>query len=181
MAQKQEKGQTAQRQEKTPVPVKGVPPSPGRVPERGRLWPMSAWEREIDHWFDDFRRHLAWPRLWAGPLQRTEITVPALDVYEKGDEVVVKAEIPGMTKDQIEVHLTDSTLTVTGEKKQEEEVKDKDYYRCERSFGSFARTVQLPAEVKTEGAKATFKDGVLEVRLPKSEAAKRRAVKVQVQ
>jgi HSP20 family molecular chaperone IbpA len=115
---------------------------------------VSGWEREIDRLFDDFRRHLAWPRLWPGALEPTEITTPALDVYENDDEVVVKAEIPGVTKDEIEVDLTDATLTVKGEKKQEV-VNDEDYYRCERSFGSFTRTVELPSEVKTEVAKAT--------------------------
>ena len=106
--------------------------------------------------------------------------MPALDVYETDDEVVLKAEMPGLSKDQIEVNLTDSTLTVTGEKKKEAEVKEEHYYRSERSFGSFSRTVHLPAEVKAAEAKATFKDGVLEVRLPKTEAARRKAIKVKV-
>jgi HSP20 family protein len=101
-------------------------------------------------------------------------------VYEKGNEVVVKAELPGLSKDDIEVNLTESTLTVKGEKKQEEEVKHQDYYHYERSVGAFSRRIELPTTVKADEATASFKDGVLEVRLPKSEEAKRRVVKVQV-
>jgi HSP20 family protein len=155
-------------------------PAPARVPVR-HLGPAWRWERDLDRWLDDFRHRLPWPRLWEWPLAGAALKLPALDVYEKGNEVVVRAELPGMTRDDIEVNLTDTTVTIKGEKRQEEEVKDEEYYRCERSFGSFARTVDLPAEVKTEGATATFKDGVLEVRLPKSAAAKPKAVKVDVQ
>lgn len=102
-------------------------------------------------------------------------------MYEENNEVVVKAELPGMTKDDIEISLVDSTLTLKGEKKKEEEVKEKDFYRCEREYGSFLRTIDLPAEVKTDGAKATFKNGVLEIQLAKTEEAKRKPVKVAVQ
>jgi HSP20 family protein len=108
------------------------------------------------------------------------LRTPAVDVFEKENEVIVKAEIPGLSKDDVEVNLTNSTLTISGEKKKEEEVKDRNYYRCERSFGSFSRTIELPAEVKTEEAKASFKDGLLEIHLPKTEAAKRKLVKVDV-
>ena len=177
MAEKQSKASP----KPTAVPVKRVTPSVAPAREHSLLWPVSAWEREVDRWFDDLRRRMAWPRLWAGPMERVEVTLPAFDVYEQGDDVVVKAEIPGMTKEQIEVSLAGSLLTVTGEKKQEEEVKEKNYYRCERSFGSFSRTVELPAEVKADQAKATFKDGVLEIRIPKTEEAKRKAVTVKVE
>jgi HSP20 family protein len=98
---------------------------------------------------------------------------------DKANEVV-KAELPGIGKDEVEVNLTGSTLTIEGEKKKEEEVKRANYYRSERSYGSFARTVELPAEVKGEATKATFKDGVLEVRMPKTEDAKRRQFSVKV-
>ncbi len=184
MAQKQEKA-AAQRQEKqgTEVPVKRRAETAPPVRAPRHPWPMTAWEREMDRMFDDFRHLFRWPRLWGTgrwPGVELGLRVPVMDVFEKEDEVVVKAEIPGMSKDDIEVNLTDSTLTLKGEKKREEEVKDEDYYRCERSYGSFSRTIELPAAVKTEQAKATFKDGVLEVRLPKTDEAKRRLIKVQV-
>lgn len=172
MAQKYAKA--ARLSEKPSAPV------PARVPVR-HLGPARSWERDLDRWLDDFRHRLPWLRLWESPSAGVGLKVPALDVYEKGNEVVVRAELPGMTRDDVEVNLTDTTITVKGEKRQEEEVRDEEYYRCERSFGSFARTVDLPAEVKTERATATFKNGVLEVRLPKSAAAKPKAVKVDVQ
>ena len=148
------------------------------------LSPLRSWEREIEHMFEDFP-FLHWPRFrdferFRFP-RELRLRAPSLDLYEEGNEVVVKAELPGMTKDDIEINLSGSTLTLKGEKKKVEEVKEKDFYRCERQYGSFLRTVDLPAEVKTDAAKATFKNGVLEVRLPKTEEAKRKAVKVQVQ
>jgi len=94
--------------------------------------------------------------------------------------VVVKVDLPGMSKENIDVTLTNSSLTVKGEKKKEEEVKHEDYYYCERSFGSVLRTVDLPSEVKADQATATFSHGVLEVRLPKTEEAKQKTTKVPI-
>ncbi len=147
------------------------------------LSPLRAWEREIERMFEDFP-FAGFPRFrelepFSFP-RELRLNAPSLDMYEEKNDVVVKAELPGMTKDDIEIKLIDSTLTLKGEKKKEEEVKEKDYYRCEREYGSFLRTVELPAEVKTDGAKATFKDGVLEIRLPKSEEAKKKEIHVQV-
>jgi HSP20 family protein len=148
------------------------------------LSPLGTWEREIERMFDDFPSW-RWPRVL--DLERfrfprePRLQAPALDMYEDRNDVVVKAEIPGMTKDEVEISVSESTLTLKGEKKKEEEVKEKDYYRCEREYGAFMRRVTLPAEVKAEDAKATFKDGVLEIRLPKSEEAKKKAVHVEVQ
>jgi HSP20 family protein len=148
------------------------------------LSPLRSWEREIERTFEEFP-FFRWPRFrdfepFRFP-RELRLCAPTLDMYEEKNEVVVKAELPGMTKDDIEISLADSTLTLKGEKKKEEEVKEKDFYRCEREYGSFLRTIDLPAEVKTDGAKATFKDGVLEIRLPKTEEAKRKLVKVEVQ
>jgi HSP20 family protein len=145
--------------------------------------PLRAWERELDRMFEDFPL-FRWPRL--RELERhfpreLRLQAPTLDMYEEKNEVVIKAEVPGLSKDDIEIMISDSTLTIKGEKKKEEEVKEKDYYRCEREYGSFVRTVELPAEVKTEGAKAVFKNGVLEIRLPKTEEAKKKEVRVPVQ
>jgi len=93
---------------------------------------------------------------------------PEMDIFEDGNDVVVKAEMPGLKKEDIEVNLTDDTVTVSGEKKKEEKVEKKDYYRIERSYGSFSRSFRLPKEVQSDKAKATFKDGVLEIRVPKT-------------
>ncbi len=172
MAEKQPK-----RQEK-PAPVrKAVPvrtaPRPG--------WPVSALERQLDRLFEDVR--FPWPRSWPrlGWPSDWGVHAPAIDVFDKDDEVVVKAEVPGMNRDDIEVHLSESTLTIKGEKKKEEEIKEQDYYQCERTFGAFVRTVQLPADIKSDLAKATFKDGLLEIRIPKAEPEQRKTIKVKVE
>jgi HSP20 family protein len=109
-----------------------------------------------------------------------ELTAPAVDLYEEKDDIVVKAELPGMEKDNIEVNLADHTLTIKGEKKKAEEVKKENYYRSERFHGSFLRTLELPKDVHGDKVKASFKNGILEVRLPKTEEAKRKEVKVKV-
>lgn len=156
---------------------------PAAAPPPHVLSPMHAWEREIDRMFADFPFSRLGRLSDLEPFRRlreSRLAAPTLDMYEEKNEVVVKAELPGMAKEDIDIKLSDSTLTLKGEKRKEEEVKEKDYYRCEREYGSFLRTVQLPAEVKADGAKATFKDGVLEVRLPKSEEAKKKEVRLQV-
>jgi HSP20 family protein len=140
---------------------------------------------EIDRWFDrlteDFWRR-PFPSLLAErwPIPMLSMKTPSLDVFEEKDELIVKADLPGMNKDEIEVTVTGSVVTIKGEKKKEEEVKEKDYYRRERSYGSFVRSVELPSEVKSDQIKANFKDGVLEIRLPKTEEAKRKSVTVKV-
>jgi HSP20 family protein len=144
---------------------------------------LSRLEQDMERMFNDFWRRPflgLWDsdRWWPG--RTLGLQMPAVDVYEEKDDVVVKAEIPGLSKEEIEVMLTDSTLTIKGEKKKEEETKEKNYYCSERSSGSFSRHLELPAEVKTDQAKASFKDGILEIRLPKTEEAKKKAVKVKV-
>ncbi len=93
---------------------------------------------------------------------------PAVDIFEEKGEVVVKAELPGMKKDNISVRVVGNDVIIHGEKKTEEKVDRKDYLRVERSHGSFNRAVSLPEGCDTEHAKASFKDGVLEVRLPRT-------------
>ena len=109
-----------------------------------------------------------------------KITTPAVDLYEEKDDIVVKADLPGMDKDNIEVNLSGNRLTIKGEKKQEEEVKKEGYYRSERSYGSFVRTLELPREVQTDKVKAAFKNGILEIRLPKTEESKKKEIQVKL-
>jgi HSP20 family protein len=144
---------------------------------------------DIDRWFDrlaeDFWRRPfgALPGLFGreGWLAHgLSMRMPSLDLYEEKDDVVVKAELPGMGKEDIEVTVSGDVVTIKGEKKKEQEVKDKDYYRRERSHGSFARSIQLPCDVKGDQIKANFKDGVLEIRCPKSEEAKKKSVSVKI-
>ncbi len=131
---------------------------------------------EIDRLFEDFfpvktgerRDYLA------------EVWTPAVDIYETKDEVVVKAELPGMNKEDIKINIVDNSLVIEGEKKQEKEVKEENYYRVERRYGAFRRVIDIPVPVKTEGVEATYKDGVLEVKLPKKEEAKPKEIEVKV-
>ena len=139
-------------------------------------------ERMFEEWFDEFWSRpfsrLRRPDFWR--LRPISIEAPALDVYEQKDDLIVKAEIPGLAKDEIDISLEGNTLTIKGEKKKEEEVKEEDYYRCERTCGAFSRTVELPTDVHADKVKASFTNGVLEIRLPKTEEAKKNVVKVKV-
>lgn len=144
---------------------------------------MARWEREMERTFEDFfgkrLRPLMDERWW---VPRTiALPAPAVDLYDEKDEIVAKAELPGMGKDDIQVNISDHLLTIKGEKKREEETKEENYYRSERSYGSFSRSVELPAEVQVEKARASFKNGVLEIRLPKTEEAKKKESKVKVE
>lgn len=91
---------------------------------------------------------------------------PDIEAFERKGEFVVRADLPGMTKENITVEVSDGDLVIQGERKEEKEQKDKGYYACERSYGMFYRAVPLPEGVKADEAKATFKDGVLEVAMP---------------
>lgn len=104
---------------------------------------------------------------------------PALDVQETDDEVVVTAELPGLSSKDVELNVQSGRLVLRGEKRQESEDKGDNYHRVERSYGAFHRAVDLPAAVKQDKAKARFKDGVLTVRLPKDEEARPRRVAIE--
>ena len=107
--------------------------------------------------------------------------VPSLDVSETKENVVVKAEVPGMAGKDIDISLSGGVLTIKGEKKQEKEEKDENYHFTERIYGAFSRSVQLPQEVQTDKVTASYKNGVLTITLPKSEEAKAKEVKIKVQ
>lgn len=130
---------------------------------------------DMERWFEEaFRRPFFGPS-WMPRIKLPELmgeVSPSVDIFEDGNNVVVKAEVPGMKKEDIEVNLTQDTITISGHKKEEEKVEKKDFYRLERSFGSFTRKLRLPSDILTDKAKASFKDGVLEVRIPKSPTAK---------
>jgi len=103
---------------------------------------------------------------------------PAFDISETENELIVRAEIPGMDKKDIDIHLTDALLTIRGEKRHEKEDKKENYHRIERGCGSFSRSIGLPFDVETDKADATYKDGVLKLTLPKSERAKVKKIEV---
>ena len=145
---------------------------------------LARMERDMERMFEDFWTRpwfgLGWPRRFRA-LEEVAPRAPAIETYEEKDDVVVKAELPGMKKEDLELNISDNLLTIKGEKKKEEEVKEKGYYYSERSYGSFTRTVEIPKDVQTDKVKANFKDGVLEIRLPKTEEAKRKEVTIKVE
>jgi len=104
--------------------------------------------------------------------------MPKLDVVDRDNEVLVRVEVPGVKKEDLEISVTGNLFTVKGQTRREEKEEKGDYYRCEVSQGSFSRTVTLPADVREEGAKAELKDGMLEVTLQKTEKSKKRAIKI---
>ena len=105
---------------------------------------------------------------------------PELDVYEDKDNFIVKADLPGIKQDKVNVEVVDDILTIRGEKKQEVERKNKDCYRFERAYGSFSRSIVLPKYVDAAKAKASFKDGVLELTIPKTEEAKEKRIRIDI-
>jgi HSP20 family protein len=109
----------------------------------------------------------------------TEEWGPLLDVSETGDDIVVKAEIPGMDPDDINISLTGDMLTIKGEKKPEKE-KEEDYHIMERNYGTFTRSVRVPTEVQNNKISATYKNGILKIVLPKSEKAKKKEIKIRL-
>jgi HSP20 family protein len=103
---------------------------------------------------------------------------PAIDVYEDRDVITVKAELPGMKKEDLDISLHENTLTISGERKQEQEGQDDDMYRSERFFGRFQRSITLPYAVDPEKISASYKDGILTVTLSKAEHAKPKQIQV---
>jgi HSP20 family protein len=143
---------------------------------------IARWDEDFDDFVDEvFRRFPA--RLWAGryPILETRGWAPAVDMYEQDNEIVVKTELPGMEKQDIQVGVTDETLTIEGERKTETEIKEEDYYCCERSSGRFYRAIALPTEVEVAKITATYQNGVLEVHLPKTKEAKSTKTEVAIQ
>ena len=143
---------------------------PVKKRERG-LNPLSQLHEEMDELFGNFFED--WPMSLSGRNRW-----PAVDVAENKDEFIVKAEVPGCRAEDIDISVHDSRLTISGEKKQEKEEQEKGYYHFERSYGTFRRQLNLGSEVDPDKIEATCKDGVLSIRLPKTEKTK--AVKVKI-
>jgi HSP20 family protein len=137
---------------------------------------LVSMQEEMNRLFDDF---------FGRPLVRAEGTEgvwsPSVDVSEDKDNVIVRAEMPGMKKEEVKISIQDNVLTLKGEKKQEKEEKDANYHRIERSYGSFSRSFTLPTAVKADKVKASYKDGMLNITLPKTEEAKPKEIPVSIE
>ena len=110
----------------------------------------------------------------------TRSWAPPVDIYETENDIVLKAELPGIEAKDVEVRVEDNTLYLKGERKFEKEVKEQNYHRVERSYGSFARSFSLPNSINADKVKAEFKDGLLTLTMPKREEAKPKTIKIDV-
>src|SRR5579875_628972 len=142
------------------------------------------WEpfRDLVATQDRFNRlfNEAFSNVFGGEQLATRTWSPAVDIYETDHDLVLKAELPGIDPKDLEVRVENGTLYLKGERKQESEVKEENYHRIERAYGSFVRSFTLPSSVNTEDVKAEYKDGVLTLTMAKREEAKPKTIKINV-
>ena len=149
-----------------------IPVGRDRSVSRRENNPFLSLHQEIDRLFDDFSR--GWPSFATTGQQ----LVPSMDVSETDKEIEIAAELPGLEEKDVQVNVADNLLTIRGEKKAEKEEKDKDYRLVERSYGSFVRTLELPAGVDAGTIKASIEKGVLKVTVPKPAPAQVKKIDV---
>ncbi len=137
---------------------------------------ISSLQDEMNKMFDRFFRGGDFPDFG----MESGSWIPPIDLSETGDKVTVKTEIPGIDPKEIDISIQDNTLIIKGEKKAEKEEKDKNYYRMERRYGSFSRSISLPASVDVNKITAECKNGVLEINLQKKEEVKPKQISVKV-
>jgi HSP20 family protein len=156
----------------------------GELLPRSTLPAINPWD-EMERWFDEFgSRGWLHPVKWEWPLRTEgralfEGRMPKVDVIDRETEVVVRAELPGVEKDGVDITVTDHTLMLRAETKHEEKEEKGEYFRHEMSHGEYQRTLQLPEAVDEEKAKATFRNGVLEITFPKLEKTLRTKIRVE--
>ncbi|HVO66426.1 MAG TPA: Hsp20/alpha crystallin family protein [Syntrophales bacterium] len=141
--------------------------------------PFYSLQREMNSLFDDFFKGFDLVP-FGRERERFGSFSPSIDIKENDKDVSIKAELPGIDERDIDVSLTDDALTIKGEKREEKEDKGKNYYRMERSYGSFSRTIPLPTGIDSQRADAVFKKGVLTITVPKTEEAKAKVTKIEV-
>ena len=122
----------------------------------------------------------AFSPVWGEGELSTRTWAPPVDIYENGDSLVLKAELPGVDPKEVEVRVEDNTLYLKGERKFEKEVKEQSYHRVERSYGTFTRSFSLPNSIDSEKVQAEYKDGILTLTMPKREEAKPKTIKITV-
>lgn len=137
---------------------------------------------EMERWFGEsmprgMMHRWGWPS-WGELTRPLERLAPRTNVIDRDDEVVVQAEVPGVKKEDLDISVTENSVTIKGSSRREAKEEKGDYYRCEIASGTFSRTIGLPGTVDTENAKATFEDGLLELTLPKVSKAKRQRINI---
>lgn len=170
MAEK-EKGGTGKKSGEENVPVKRE--------QASRM--LSPFE-EMDRMFEGF-----FPRRWMHPFhwemphlhEMAELKMPRIDIIDRDTEIVIRAELPGVAKEDVDLSITDNNVTIKATTSHEEKEEKGNYYRCEISRGSFSRTVALPGNIDADKAKASFNEGILELTMPKQEKSHRKSVTVE--
>jgi HSP20 family protein len=159
--------------------MKNLLPVVGRKTQSEDDQPFYSLQKEMNNLFDDFFRgfDIAPRGFYTSGLGNF---TPSVDVKENEKEFIVLAELPGVEEKEIEVTLTNDHVTIKGEKREEKEEKGKNYYYMERSYGSFNRVIPLSAETQSDQAEASFKNGVLNITIPKSQTAKTTGIKVPI-
>ena len=156
--------------------------SGGTQIQRGRPQRMLTPFDEMERMFGDLlpSRMLSPMRgMFPTELMGADTRLPRVDVIEQDNDILLRAEVPGVKKDDLDISVDDNTVTIRGSSEHEEKIEEGDFYRCEISRGGFVRTVTLPSPVNSEKVKASLKEGMLELQMPKLEGAKRRKIQVQ--
>jgi HSP20 family protein len=147
-------------------------------PTRRLPWRLFRELEETGRQFDSLFEAPLWPAIWRRLPAREREWSPALEVFEKEDKYVVKAELPGLKEEDVDISVSDDTLCLKGEKRTENEVKEEEYHWSERTYGSFLRTIKLPSNVDTKKIEAEYENGMLEITLPKMAEVKPKKITV---
>lgn len=153
-----------------------------RRPPWGPFSEISRMEREMGRVFEDARGRPWFGFDWPKRIRSMEewLLGPRIEVYEEGSDLVIQAELPGMKREDLDVDISEGTLILKGEKKRSGP-EEADYHYSERFYGTFERSIEIPVEVREDEAKASFKEGVLEIRIPKTTETQRKGVKISIE
>jgi HSP20 family protein len=138
------------------------------------LTTLQQFADEMDRMFDNFGLGRRWSSPWSG----SAMWAPQVEVFQKNNELTIKADLPGLKRNEISVDVTDNVVTIHGERRREHDEQHEGLYRSERSYGSFSRTIHLPEGAMSDQAKAQFRDGVLEITMPAPPASQGRRLEI---
>ena len=143
---------------------------------------LTKWDpfREIEDVFGRYSKALSWPRLGSQEIMTSDDWAPRVDIAETEEEFIIKAEIPDVKKEEVNITVDNGVLSIRGERKKEKEEKGKRFHRIERYYGSFTRSFTLPDNVDESKIEASFKDGMLNLQIPKSKESKPKAIDVKI-